>query len=126
MKFAPFYDNGSSLCCRIDEKDVENILKDKMRFEALIYTKSTSAIGYENERPIRHFDLLSKIKIGYSIQIDPVMEKIKNNINEDSVNKLLNAFGNDTISVEIKKLLRLFLLKRKERMINIWEGDNLD
>ena len=29
-----------------------------MKFEALVNTKSKSAIGWENERPIKHFDLL--------------------------------------------------------------------
>ena len=33
-----------------------------MKFEALVNTKSKSAIGWENERPIRHFDLLKKLK----------------------------------------------------------------
>ena len=49
--FCPLYDNGSSLCAYVNEEDIENILKDKMRFGALIDTKSQSAIGWKIKRP---------------------------------------------------------------------------
>ena len=58
----PLYDNGSSLCAYEDNNDLNVFFKDKMKFEALVNTKSKSAIGWENERPIRHFELLSKLK----------------------------------------------------------------
>lgn len=49
-----------------------------MKFEALVNTKSKSAIGWENERLIRLFDLL-KNKIQY-------IENIKNNFKEEKWN----------------------------------------
>ena len=58
----PLYDNGSSLCAYEDNNDLDIFFKDKMKFEALVNTKSKSAIGWENERPIRHFELLSRLK----------------------------------------------------------------
>lgn len=45
MTISPLYDNGSSLCSYIIENDIETILKDKMKYEAIINTKSKSAIG---------------------------------------------------------------------------------
>ena len=62
IEFAPLYDNGSSLCAYIDKEDVDNILNDKMKFESLVNTKSKSAIGWKNIRPIRHLDLIEQIR----------------------------------------------------------------
>ena len=62
-EICPLYDNGSSLCAYEDNSDLSIFIKDKMKFEALVNTKSKSAIGWENERPIRQFDLLQKLKV---------------------------------------------------------------
>lgn len=62
LRLCPLYDNGSSLCAYEDNNNIEVFFKDRMKFEALVNTKSKSAIGWENERPIRHFDLLKKLK----------------------------------------------------------------
>ena len=65
MTLSPLYDNGSSLCSYINESDVEKILKDKMRYESIINTKSKSAIGWNNIRPIRHFELIKNLRNEY-------------------------------------------------------------
>ena len=65
MTISPLYDNGSSLCSYINENDIETILKDKMKYEAIINTKSKSAIGWNNIRPIRHFELVKNLKDEY-------------------------------------------------------------
>ena len=112
--FCPLYDNGSSLCAYEDNANLSIFFKDKMKFEALVNTKSKSAIGWENERPIRHFDLLKKLKnIDYFHTI-PYIEKIKYNITEDSIDNLLNKFDNTIISKDMKKLLKMYILERKK------------
>ena len=83
-------------------------------------TKSKSAIGWEDERPIRHFDLLKKIKDNaYELTIEYI-EKIKDNINEENIDKILNEFDNNIISLDMKKLLKMYLLERRKRMIEIY------
>ena len=120
-KLSPLYDNGSSLCAYEDNNDIEIFFKDKMKFEALVNTKSRSAIGWENERPIKHFDLLKKLKDNqYSLTIKYI-EKIKNNINKESIEKILNEFDNDIISENMKKLLKMYILERRKRMLDIYE-----
>ncbi len=52
LDLSPLYDNGSSLCAYEDNGNLEIFFKDAMKFEALVNTKSKSAIGWENERPI--------------------------------------------------------------------------
>ena len=91
-----------------------------MKFEALVNTKSKSTIGWENERPIRHFELLSKLKENsYSMTL-PYIENIKNNITEKNIDKILREFDNTIISEDMKKLLKKFLLERRKRMLEIY------
>lgn len=119
-KMSPLYDNGSSLCAYEDNNDIEIFFKDKMKFEALVNTKSKSAIGWENERPIRHFELLKKLKDNaYDLTISCI-EKIKENINEQSINTLLNEFDINIISEDMKRLLKMYILERRKRMLEIY------
>lgn len=117
----PLYDNGSSLCAYEDNNKLEIFFKDKMKFEALVNTKSKSTIGWENERPIRHFELLKKIKDNaYELTVQYI-EKIKTNINEENMDKILNEFNNNIISIDMKKLLKMYLLERRKRMLEIYD-----
>ncbi|MGN1270333.1 MAG: protein kinase [Clostridia bacterium] len=117
----PLYDNGSSLCAYEDNNNLEIFFKDKMKFEALVNTKSKSAIGWENERPIRHFELLKKIKDNaYELTVQYI-EKIKTNINEENIDKILNEFDNNIISIDMKKLLKMYLLERRKRILEIYD-----
>lgn len=117
----PLYDNGSSLCAYEDNNNLEIFFKDKMKFEALVNTKSKSAIGWENERPIRHFELLKKIKgNAYELTVQYI-EKIKTNINEENIDKILNEFENNIINEDMKKLLKMYILERRKRMLEIYD-----
>jgi len=120
-KKGPLYDNGSSLCAYEDNNNLDIFFKDKMKFEALVNTKSKSTIGWENERPIRHFELLSKLKENSYLITLPYIENIKNNINEQSIDKLLKEFDNNIINNDIKRLLKMFLLERRKRMLEIYD-----
>ena len=117
----PLYDNGSSLCAYEDNNDLQVFFKDKMKFEALVNTKSKSAIGWENERPIRHFELLKKIKDNSYDRTIQYIENIKNNINEENIDKILSDFNNNIISIDMKKLLKMYLLERRKRMLEIYD-----
>ena len=77
LRLCPLYDNGSSLCAYEDNNNLEMFFKDKMKFEALVNTKSKSAIGWENERPIRHFKLLKNIRDNAYAQTIEYIEKLK-------------------------------------------------
>ena len=92
-----------------------------MKFEALVNTKSKSAIGWGNERPIRHFELLKNLKdTDYSLTIQYI-EKIKCNITENSIDSLLKKFDDTIISKDMKKLLKMYILERKQRMLEIYD-----
>jgi hypothetical protein len=56
VRWSPLYDNGSSLCCFINNEELNQLLgKDKERFEALVDSKSRSRIridGFRKKRPL--------------------------------------------------------------------------
>ena len=117
---SPLYDNGSSLFAYEDNNNLEIFFKDKMKFEALVNTKSKSAIGWEDERPIRHFELLKKIKDNAYDGTIQYVEKIKTNINEEKIDKILSEFNN-IISIDMKKLLKMYILERRKRILRIYD-----
>ena len=118
--FCPLYDNGSSLCSYVNEEDIDNILKDKMRFGALVDTKSQSAIGWKNKRPIRHFELLEHLKEEKYEDTIEYIENIQNNINEQNICNILNKFDSNIISDKLKELIKKYLLERRKRILDIY------
>ena len=121
---SPLYDNGSSLCSYINENDIDTILRDNMQYEAIINTKSKSTIGWENTRPIRHFELITNIRNTYYDDTIDFVENIKEKVNEESIENILFNFNNNIISEKMKNLLRKFIIDRKNRIINIYDLDS--
>lgn len=119
-KLAPLYDNGSSLCSYINEDDVENILMDKLRFESVINTKSKSTIGWNETRPIRHFELIQLIRENYYNETIDIIKRIKQKINEGNINEILGKFDNTIISTNMKKIIKIFILERKSKILSIY------
>ena len=120
MTLSPLYDNGSSLCSYINESDIETILKDKIRYESIINTKSKSAIGWNNIRPIRHFELIKNLRNEYYDETVNFVINIKENITEQSIDTILNHFDDNIISSQMKKLLKKFIIDRRNRIIEIY------
>lgn len=120
QRFCPLYDNGSSLCAYEDPNNIEIFFKDKMKYNALINTKSWSTIGWNNERPIRHFELLKHLKDEYYEDTKDFIEIIKSNINEEIIENILNCFDNDIISNDMKKLIKKFIIDRKNIILDIY------
>lgn len=123
MTLSPLYDNGSSLCSYINESDIETILKDKIRYESIINTKSKSAIGWNNIRPIRHFELIKNLRNEYYDETVNFVINIKKNITEQSIDTILSNFDDNIISSQMKKLLKKFIIDRRNRIIDIYNLD---
>lgn len=126
MALSPLYDNGSSLCSYINESDIETILKDKMKYEAIINTKSKSAIGWNTMRPIRHFELVKNLKEEYFDETIDFVKNIKRNITKQSIDTILSNFDDTIISNQMKKLLKQFIIDRKNRIIEIYNLESED
>lgn len=120
LSLSPLYDNGSSLCCLIKDKDVESFLKDKMRFNSLIFSKSKSMIRWSGNKRIRHFELVEEIKKQYFSETIGFVKKIKNNLNDKVIEDIISKYDDIIISKNLKKLLFEFLKERRNRIINIY------
>lgn len=121
---SPLYDNGSSLCSYINEDEIDTIFRDKMKYNAIIDTKSKSTVGWENIRPIRHFDLIKNIKNVYYEETIDFVNKINEKINEKTIDDILINFDNNIISEKMKKLLKKFIIDRKNRIMEIYNLDS--
>lgn len=120
LYLSPLYDNGSSLCSYINENDIETILKDKMKYESIINTKSKSAIGWNDIRPIRHFELIKNLRDEYFDETVYFVKNINEKVTEKSVEDILNTFDDNVISPKMKILLKNFIIDRKNRIIEIY------
>lgn len=123
IRISPLYDNGSSLCCLIDEKDVPDYLRDKMRFESLIFGKSKSMIRWENLDRIRHFELIEHIKNEYYEETLFIIEKIRNTLSGTKIREIIYSYNDSIINPKVKELLYAFLMERRERLIKIYYGE---
>lgn len=124
--FSPLYDNGSSLCAYVNEEDIDKLFKDKMMYNALLDTKSKSAIGWNEKRPIRHFELIKNIKNNYYNETVDYVKNIKNKITRKLVSEILNNFTDDMISKRMKDLLLKFILDRRNKILEIYNMEDIN
>jgi hypothetical protein len=120
LKASPLYDNGSSLCYleRLDR--IELMQKDKRMLEAAIYTKPKSQIGLGDIRPVNHFDIFSYICSKYCEDIRNIIVELEQKMTDKSISGLLNRFDDDIINAEMKRFIGLFIAKRRDKMIDIF------
>lgn len=72
------------------------------------------------KRPIRHFELIQNIRDAYYDDTIEFIKIIKVKINEKNINDILNNFNNNLINENMKKLLLMFILERKNRILKIY------
>ena len=95
-----------------------------MRYESIINTKSKSAIGWNSIRPIRHFELIKNLRNEYYESTVNFVINIKKNVTEQSINAILSNFDDNIISKQMKKLLKKFIIDRRNRIIEIYNLDS--
>ncbi|WP_371366359.1 hypothetical protein SRRS_07500 [Sporomusa rhizae] len=77
-KFSPLYDNSSSLCCYILEREVKNYLgNDLKRLYSLVRTKSKSIVRLDekNKNKPLHEEVLKYININYHSEVNDFIKK---------------------------------------------------
>ncbi len=116
IKWSPLYDNGSSLCCYINESDIPALLgKDKVRFNALADSKSRSLIridGNKKSMPT-HREVVEYLLKNYSVTKE-IAKKFLEQLTERNINALLNEYSENILTIERKELICLFLNKKAE------------
>ena len=94
-RLCPLYDNGSSLCCYIKENNIDDYLgNDKVRFNSIIDTKSTSRIRvdkYIKKEPTQ-LNVLKFMREYYYEDIIDIVNRIINNITEENIDIILREY----------------------------------
>jgi len=120
LRLSPLYDNGSSLCYLERPERIKLMQKDKKMLEAALFSKAKSQIGLGGERPVNHFNLFSYICSKYRTDMKRQMEFIENNISDKTLSDILERFDDNIIDTELRQFIKHFLLKRREKMIDIF------
>lgn len=118
VRFCPLYDNGSSLCCYVNDMMLETMLgKDKNRFEALVDSRSKSMIridGYNKKRPT-HTEVLLYLLKEYDVAKE-ITDRFISILNTDLISELVAGYKNDIID-EKRRLLLCKYLNRKIELL---------
>lgn len=112
MQWSPLYDNSSSLCAYIQEKQIEGYLgKDKNRWKSLVDTKSKSLIRctVSDEKRPTHLCVLKYIKQNYYKYTFEFVETVIDLMTETQINDILNCYKESELSANKKILICNFL-----------------
>lgn len=121
VKPCPLYDNGSSLCCYVTDKQINQYLgKDKARFLSLVDTKSRSAIRIEgnSKKEPTHSDVI-RFLVKHFPYASEAATNVLSRLNEDEIKALLDCYPSELLSSERKKLLFHFLYEKKKLLERI-------
>ena len=129
VRFSPLYDNGSSLCCYINENNIDSFIgKDIVRLKAQITTRSKSRIrldGSSKKEP-RHREVLIYLLQNFTKELSGFVEHIISTIDEDYIDLLLMRYDSDILSDNKKKLIKLFLLGKINILKDEWKYSGLE
>lgn len=120
----PLYDNGSSLCCYVNDTQVIQYLgKDHNRINSLIDSKSRSMIRIDGK--IKRKPLHSEV-VRYLLKNYPVTKKITDrfieSLNERIVIELVDVYPKELLDYSRKKLIKQFL-KGKTDLLKAIRGE---
>lgn len=126
MQWSPLYDNSSSLCAYISEKNIPNYMgKDKNRWNSLIDTKSKSLIRcreIDEKRPT-HLEVLKYLKENYFDDTYVFAKNIVSLLTEENIYRILDLYSEDGLSEKKKMLILKFLLDKIKMMNYIYFGE---
>lgn len=120
MQWSPLYDNSSSLCAYISEKNIPNYMgKDKNRWNSLIDTKSKSLIRcreIDEKRPT-HLEVLKYLKENYFDDTYVFAKNIVSLLTEENIYRILDLYSEDGLSEKKKMLILKFLLDKIKNLM---------
>lgn len=126
MRWSPLYDNSSSLCAYISEKNIPNYMgNDKNRWNSLIDTKSKSLIRcreIDEKRPT-HLEVLKYLKENYYNDTYVFAKNIVSLLTEEKIYSILDLYSEDGLSEKKKILILKFLLDKIKMMNYIYFGE---
>ncbi len=114
VRFAPIYDNGSSLARECTDDKIQNMLNHKTEFNAYLYG-GKSEIHWEQQK-IKHTDLIRKVNQKHSDTVKQVILRIKNSFDEALIEK--TVLGVDDV-IPAKYAKNKIPSERKELIVKL-------
>lgn len=121
-RFAPLYDNASSLGRELSEEGMISRLNNSQQFEAYINRADTFIRwGWQTRRKTKHFDLIKELLLAYPYFVTKSINKV--NLLLDSQLECIIAQVPEKIMTEIQKNFVFKVIKtRKNRLLNMIGG----
>lgn len=113
--FSPLYDNSSSLCCYVPEKQITDLLGNDMnRWKALVRTKSLSIVKLDKKSKKRpqHEEILLYVCEYYFEHVYDFLKQIRLKITVGSLDVLLAKYPEEILSDIRKELIKRYLLDK--------------
>jgi hypothetical protein len=115
LKFAPLYDNSSSLCAYINDDKIDSYVKpNSNRWNSLVDTKSKSRIRLkknDKKAPTHRQVIEYLLKKNYDVTSEYIL-RIFNNLNEETIKDILNSYEEDGLSKKKILLIHKYLLEK--------------
>lgn len=119
IRQCPLYDNGSSLCCYVNSKELPELMgNNTQRFDAFADSKSKSRIridGTKKSLP-SHREVIKYLFNNYSVSKE-IAKSFLTHLTIEKIDELLIAYPNDILPDTKKALIRKYLIRK----INILE-----
>lgn len=120
----PLYDNGSSLCCYVNNGQLDQIFgRDPGPFRALVDTKSRSIIRIDSSRKAqpRHKEVVKYLLLEYPETVD-ICKQFLGRLSDKDIDDLLNIYQTEILNPRKNELIRRFLKRKLEILRELAEG----
>lgn len=126
LRICPLYDNGSSLCCYIEEKKIDTYLgKDLVRFNSLVNSKSRSRIRVDklSKKEPTHLEVIEHIKDNYLTKnIESWIKDVIENFTSSKIDYMLSSYNDEILSMKRKLLIKKFLCTKIDLLKQVFIG----
>lgn len=121
----PLYDNGSSLCCYVNESQVDSYLgRDTTRFNSLVDSKSRSMIridGTKKKRPT-HREVVQHLLNNYPVA-QSMAEEFVRALDANAINRIMDQYPNTILSAKKNSLIRHYLTEKTRILTDLLKSE---
>lgn len=132
LRFSPLYDNSSSLCAYLSDRDVEACIgNDNLKWKSVVETKSKSIIRItsEDEQRPTHLEVLRYVHDNFYEETKELALKITDCITGENIDKIMEEFEDNILAIKRKRVIKKFLLYKVGQLKEVYfqkEDQNVD
>ncbi len=126
IRKCPLYDNGSSLCCYVNNDQVNNMFgKDPGPFNALVDSRSRSIIRIDGTKKTKPpHKMVVQHLLTHFPETAKIAKRFIDRLDENKIDMLLDMYQPDVLNEQKNKLIRRYLRRKIEILSTLLEGGN--